>query len=197
MESEKQRPEIDTREQLLLAGIEYIEKNGIEKLSMRQLASSIGLSCAAPYKHYKNKNEFIVAIIRYIKDEWNSITKKIALSHENKDTSTREILTEISIEYIRFLVEHPSFRAIILMNDENLSPEQAKEKNELSERSRSFIMKYCSEVGMSEEDRIRKTFIVRSIIYGASLMMDSGEIGKADADYEMVKDCIRREFDIK
>ena len=51
----------ETGELLLLAGIEEIEKNGIQNLSMRKLAARCGISCAAPYKHFKDKEQMLGA----------------------------------------------------------------------------------------------------------------------------------------
>lgn len=188
--------EVDTRVKLLVAGINDIEKYGTDKLSIRRVAAECGVSCAAPYKHYKNKNEFIIAIIRYIHDEWKKVTDSIIATSKEKGFSTRELLTTISIEYVRFLVEHPNYHAVIHSDSKNMTPEQVREKIQISNASRLLIDKYCTEVNMSDEDKVRKTFIVRSIIYGAAIMMLSGELEKTEENYLMVKDCIRREFDL-
>ena len=45
-------------------------------------------------------------------------------------------------------------------------------------------------------DRYRKTFIVRSLIYGAALMIGNGQLERSDATYNMVKQTIEREFEI-
>ncbi|MBE6538239.1 MAG: TetR/AcrR family transcriptional regulator [Ruminococcaceae bacterium] len=188
--------EVDTRVKLLIAGINDIEKNGPDKLSIRRVAAECGVSCAAPYKHYKNRNEFIIAIIRYIHDEWKKVTDSIIEKAQEDSLSTRELLTTISIAYVRFLVDHPNYHAVIQMDSKNMTPEQIKEKSQISNASKLLIDKYCTEVNMNEEDKARKTFIVRSIIYGAAMMMLSGELEKSEENYLMVKDCINREFDL-
>ncbi len=187
--------ERETRERLVLAGIEDIEKHGFQNLSMRRVAASCGFSCAAPYKHYKNKNEFILAIIQYINQKWKNITDEILMRKDER--STRELLCEISISYVRFLVEHPNFRSIIFIRDDKMNKEQIKEKNSISEASRVLIHEYCKEVNMSREDEVRKTFIVRSLIYGAALMMDCYEMEQSEECYAMVLRSIQREFDIE
>ncbi len=185
--------EIETGELLLLAGIEEIEKHGLHNMSMRRIAAQCGVSCAAPYKHYKNRDEFILAIIRYINRCWAEIQAKI-IKDCGDGASNRDILTEISVGYISFLVDHPNFRSIILMKDDNI--EQIKEKASLSSTTVEYIRKYCKEVNMSEEDRVRKVFIIRSLIYGAAFMLDCGELPKDPDTFAMIRDCIRREFDL-
>lgn len=191
---EPSTPEVETAELLLLAGIEDIEKYGFQNMSMRRIAAACGVSCAAPYKHYKNKNEFLIAIINYVNGKWKEIQEK--LFAENKNATTRQMLIKISVTYIRFLLDHPNFRSIILMKDASMSPEQLRAKMRLSDYSSSYVEKYCNEVGMAPEDKKRKLFVVRSIIYGAALLMDSGELDKNDVDLDMVEKMIDREFDI-
>lgn len=77
--------EASMRERLILAGIQEIEARGIQNFSMRQVANACGVSCAAPYKHFQDKNDLILSIVLYIQQQW----------HKNSRPScanTREIL---------------------------------------------------------------------------------------------------------
>ena len=51
------------RERLLLAGIDEINTQGVTGFSIRRVAENCGVSCAAPYKHFKDKRDFIASII--------------------------------------------------------------------------------------------------------------------------------------
>ena len=59
------------REKLILAGIKVIEENGVSGFSIRRTAAECGVSCAAPYKHFKDKEDLMTAIILYSKDRWH------------------------------------------------------------------------------------------------------------------------------
>ena len=48
------------KEKLLAAGIDEIALHGVSGFSLRRVAAACGASCAAPYKHFKNKEEFIM-----------------------------------------------------------------------------------------------------------------------------------------
>ena len=52
----------NTREALILAGLEELNEYGIQHFSTRRVAKACGMSCAAPYKHFKDSHEFIAAI---------------------------------------------------------------------------------------------------------------------------------------
>ena len=58
------------REVLLMAGISEINTQGVTGFSIRRVATACGVSCAAPYKHFKDKKEFIAAIIEFVNEEW-------------------------------------------------------------------------------------------------------------------------------
>jgi len=179
---------------LILAGIDEISKNGVKNFSLRRVASSCGVSCAAPYKHFKDKNELILEIIAYINAEWHD--KQDRLLKTYPDASPRFLLTEISTAYIGFLLDNPKFRSLIMIDNSFLSSEQRKEILNLSRISCDLIHKYCISVGMAPETERRKTFVVRSAIYGAALMLDNGELEKNEEVFGMIRSVIDREFDL-
>lgn len=186
--------ESDTREKLILAGISEIDRNGIQDFSMRQVAADCGVSCAAPYKHFRNRNDFILAVFRYINERWYEVQSRVTA---NKTlTNTRETLTETCMAYIHFLLDHPNYRTIILLPLEGMSEEHRREKAQLSIASQMLIHRYCEEVHMPPETEKRKVFIARSLIYGAALMMDNGELEPTEENLTMVRGAIDREFDL-
>jgi len=181
------------RERLVLAGIDEISSNGVQNFSVRRVASVCGVSCATPYKHFPSKADFFAAIIEYINTLWNQRQEKViaAFSHD-----LRKQLVEISREYIRFLVENPHFRSVIMMKDENFDSKYVSMRGRLSKRTQEVLRVFCSSVGMPPEVELRKLFLVRSLIYGAALMFDNGEVPYTEENFAMVVDTINREFDL-
>ena len=64
------------KEELIEKGLEYIAKYGTENLSMRKLADSVGVSPAAPYAHFKNKEAFLSEIRDYITNQFYGTLKE-------------------------------------------------------------------------------------------------------------------------
>lgn len=181
------------KEQLILAGIAEIEAHGVRGFSLRRVAKNCGVSCAAPYKHFTDLNDFLLAIVRYINQQWYAIQSDIIARYAD-DPHRR--LTEISIAYIEFLMENPHFRSIIMLREENISPVMQQEKSGLSEGTVDGIRAYCAAAGLSKADEIRKTFVIRSIIYGAALMLDNGQLPYTEENKQLIRDLIDREFDL-
>ena len=83
--------------------------------------SSAGVSCAAPYKHFKDTHEFIAEIFGYINRQYEQQQKLVLEKYKN--CSSREQLVEISLNYIRFLTDHPAFRRVIMQNFQDCDEE--------------------------------------------------------------------------
>ncbi len=181
-----------TKKDLIKAGIHELRENGFANFSMRRVATLCGVSCAAPYRHFKDKDEFILEIFKYIGKKW-LLTQNMILSEYEGD---RERLTEISVAYLRFLLENPDYFMILFIATENFREEQQHVKAGINAVVKDIINRYCQAVDMSERDRIRKTYIVRSLIFGAAHMIHNGEISDEEG-FDLVREAISREFDIQ
>ena len=181
------------REELIEAGIREIDKNGIQGFSVRRVASECGVSCATPYKYFENRNGFIAGIIEYINSIWAKRQEEVLSQVKN---NTRKQLLAVSMEYVKFLVENPHFRSIIMLKDEGLDAQFSGIRGPVSKTTQRLIDKYCKEVNMPEKVVRLKTYVVRSLIYGAALMFDNEEIEYNEDNLELVAYAIDREFEL-
>ena len=193
MEQQHRTYKNSRRQQLIEAGIAEINQYGVTGFSSRRVAASCGLSCAAPAKHFGDRNGFLAAIIDYVNSQWAAEQEKILQQYEG---STRQQIVEESVGYVEFLVEHPHYRSILMLKDEEFDNTYHKRKGELSSPTQKLIEKYCEEAGLDETQRLRKTYVIRSLIFGAALMFDTGEIEHTDRMMAIVRECIDREFDL-
>ncbi len=191
MENEKRSP---MKQQLILAGISEIEEHGVRNFSMRRIAARCGVSCAAPYKHFEDKQEFLMEIMNYINAEWQGILHKIIITNEG---SLKELIIEVCVAYIRFLLDNPHFRSVIMLKDMGMTEDFKKAKTALSDTANDLIGRYCKQVKMSDETRMRKQYVVRSLIYGAAILMDSGELEYTEGFMNQIRAVIDREFNIE
>ncbi|MBQ9121195.1 MAG: TetR/AcrR family transcriptional regulator [Clostridia bacterium] len=183
---------MNTKDTLIEAGIREIHTYGMQNFSIRRIAAACGVSCATPYKHFKDRDDFILAMFRYVNRQWYAVQSKLVAA----PLSPKEQILETCITYIHFLVDNASYHSLVLTKNENLNEIQIKERSEISEISRRLIDTYCREVNMPEEDRLRKTFLVRSLLYGAAIMIDNGQLENSEATYDMIRATIAREFDL-
>ncbi|MEA4972493.1 MAG: TetR/AcrR family transcriptional regulator [Candidatus Metalachnospira sp.] len=190
---EDNKEQVNLHDQLILAGIEELNQYGIHSFSVRRIANKCGVSCAAPYKHFSDKQNFIAEIIMYINAKWYERQKLII---EKYPSLIRKQIVEICLEYIRFLLENSQFRSIIMLKYDEFDKKYSSLRNKLSICSYELVSKYAKEVNMPPEIKLRKTFIIRSILYGAALMFDNGELEYTEENMKMVAYSIEREFDL-
>lgn len=185
---------IQSREKFIIAAMQEMQEHGISDFSIRRVAQKCGVSSGAPYKHFRNKNELVLESMRYINKKWGEIQYDII---KNCGADSRKRLIEISIAYVRFLCSNPAYQSVLMLSDNSLLPEQISEKAKISALSERIIGDYCREVGMNDTDRKRKTYAVRSFIYGAAFMINSGIFKCDEENLAFVRYCIEREFDLE
>lgn len=188
-----QRVRGNVKEQLIVNGIEEMSKYGVREFSVRRVAQKCGVSCAAPYKHFKDRNSFVAAILEYINTSWSAIAAEIASDYPNE---YRTQLVQISLRYVRFLVENPHFRSILMLKDDEFDAEHRTLRTKVSAVTYEIVQKYCQSVQMPREVMERKLYVVRSLIYGAAILIDNKEMPYDDNTMEYVRAAIDREFDL-
>ena len=188
-----QRTRGNVKEKLILNGIEEMSVFGVQEFSVRRVAQKSGVSCAAPYKHFKDRNSFVAAILEYINENWEQIALKIAAEYPD---DYREQLVNISLRYVQFLVENPHFRSILMLKDDEFDAEHRALRTKVSSVTYDIVQKYCKSVSMSEDVMQRKLYVVRSLIYGAAILIDNKEMAYDEQNMAYVRDAIDREFDL-
>ncbi len=180
-----------TKERLIIAAIDEIQQRGIVDFSIRNIAKKCHVSSGAPYKHFKSKNDIILAVIDYINGQWYRRQDEIM---KNSPDDIVEQLLNISTGYIVFLHEHPEFQTILMMNDNTIDSDHRSAKAKISRLSQELVTKYCTMVNMNKDDEIRKTYVVRALIFGAAIMLNSGLMECNEDTLNMMRGCIHREF---
>ena len=97
----------DLRNALIEEGIKMINTSGEDSLSMRKLAEKCGVSMAAPYAHFKNKEEMINAIKKYVEDAFAEYLEKAISVVVNGDIEKKIIV--LGNAYVSFFIDNPEY----------------------------------------------------------------------------------------
>ena len=92
------------REELIKKGFELIRDEGVEKFSLRRVANLCNVSHAAPYKHFKNKEELMEAISDYILEDFTTEIKQVA-----EENPGERCLLELGKHYVTYMLEHKDY----------------------------------------------------------------------------------------
>ena len=100
------------RQALIDAGIKIINESGEESLSLRKVAAFCNVSHAAPYAHFKDKEELIEAMKESVTDRFISELEKAV----NSSSSSEEALVNMGKRYVTFFVENPDYFKFLFSN---------------------------------------------------------------------------------
>lgn len=162
------------RERLIRAGIEEIAAHGIADFSLRRVANACQVSCAAPYRHFKSREDFIGATVAYINSQWELLRNNIVRLYQNDPPRQ---LRELCIAYIRFLVANDNYRAALLASGEHPGEDDRI----------AALLRACAAPGEPEGVLARRLYAVRAIIYGTVAMLESGELPNEEASFDMIR----------
>ena len=187
-----ERP-INLRQELILAGIEEINTYGANDFSVRRVAAACNVSTAAPYKHFKDKKEFIGAIIDYVNEQWAE-TQDQVLAGCGDDPRTQ--MVEVCVAYIKFLMEKSYYRQILMLKNAEFDNLYHRKRGEINSRTEQIMANVKKTYDLSDEVWNRKALMVRSILFGSVFMFDCGEFTYDETALENIRYVINREFEV-
>lgn len=182
------------KEKFLIAAVSELEEHGVTDFSIRRVAKKCDVSCAAPYKHFESKNDLLLEVMRYIGKKWKKVLEATIESH--KGESARDQIVAVCMAYLAFLCTYPEYQTILYMNDRVFEPEFLAEKNKLSAVTIDLIREYCVATNIDEKTLNEKYFVIRALLFGGALMINSGALPFDGGTMDMIKDKIEREFDM-
>lgn len=98
------------KEALVCSARKILTDQGADALSLRVIASDVGVSHMAPYSHFKNKKELVQAIAA---SGFNELTEKM-LSDSQALNKPQDLILAYGVTYIEFAIEHPQLYRLML-----------------------------------------------------------------------------------
>ena len=183
----------DLRQDLIEAGIEEINMYGANDFSVRRVASACGVSTAAPYKHFKDKKEFIGAIIDYVNEQWAVVQDQL-LANCTDDPRTQ--MVTVAVGYVQFLMEKPYYRQTLMLKNAEFDNLYHRKRGEINSRTQQIMQRVKETYHLSDDKWARKCLMVRSLLFGSVFMFDSGEFEYNERTLEHLRYIIDREFTV-
>ena len=178
------------KQELIEAGIKMVQQDGIEKLSLRKLASYCGVSEAAPYNHFANKEELLSVMQDYVTEQLMDCLMQ-AVEHTDEPDSPAAILN-MGKAYVLFFMEYPEYYSFLFMQQcihIDLSIEESTESFLPFQYYKDKVCQVYRKEGVSEE-RIKYGIIAMwAKVHGMAAITSMKHIVK-DFEWEDVLDKI-------
>ena len=178
----------DLKNALIKAGVEILESEGLGELSLRKVAKQAGVSHAAPYSHFADKQALIAAIsTEGYKQLYNQIESVIKLHWEDPET----LLIETAWAYVQFALNAPD--RFKLMFSGVLEKEYA-EFVEISQENFSQLLKVveaCQQTGVLKSGSSDVVAVsVWSTVHGFTSLLLEGQISHTVLEKASLKDLL-------
>ena len=102
------------RERLIDAGLKELLEHGYEDFSLRRVASSLEVSCASPYRYFKDKSELVHAVVLKMRENWLLLTKSIS---EFTPVTEPLYIAELLVAGMRFWVAGNLFAELLSIGE--------------------------------------------------------------------------------
>lgn len=103
----------DLKKELIEQGIVILNDQGLSGFSLRKVAAVCGVSHTAPYKHFKNKEELLLAISLHVKE---TFAKALEQAREKEEHIEAKMIA-VGVHYVMFMVNNPDYYRYLFMND--------------------------------------------------------------------------------
>ncbi len=104
------------KEEMIINSIRIMGTEGYDSFSMRKVAKACGVSHTAPYRHFKNKENLIAAVIDEVNNKFNQFLKEAMSKHPGDN---RNQLREMAFSYVEFLIKNPEYMRFLFFSDFN------------------------------------------------------------------------------
>lgn len=104
--SERQREILD-------AALERIDELGIQELTMKRIAATVGISEPALYRHFTSKSEILSAVV----GEMETVSAQSLESARRTGRGSAEVLASFLESHSRRFAEHPALTAVLFSED--------------------------------------------------------------------------------
>ncbi len=155
---------------LLASALALLAEDGVEALSLREVARRAGVSAMAPYRHYADKNALIAAVAAH-----GFVALGDALRAADRAAPPGEALVAQAVAYVRYALANPMlFRLMFGAKRPDAVPDPA-----LGAAGASTFAVLSDRVASETPaggDRDARTIGCWSLVHGLALLFLDGEI---------------------
>lgn len=163
--------------QILETALKIVHKNGISSLTLRQIANDVGVSEAALFRHFKNKEDIVNALAIKVFEENQFVPR---------GEGSWDALQNMMTWQLALFQANPTHTSVLFQEDLFRDFQVVKERFDLRRRSRSTLIDQLVKGGQSDgtfsPDVDGETF---AILFMGSIRMAVLEWRQANYSYDL------------
>jgi AcrR family transcriptional regulator len=173
------------REALVKAGLRAVAEDGPDGFSLRGVASRAGVTPAAVYRHFQDKDELLAAIAAECADRMaTTIAEAVMRTNDNALGRFRAV----GIAIVQFAVKHPEhFRAMTMPGLAAKLPADKRAEVDAWQARQRADLEAGQRAGVIADIPIDELMLTaNALVYGLAHMIIQGQLG--DVDEERAKE---------
>lgn len=166
----------DLREALIQAGLKLLAEQGLAGFSLRGAAQLAGVSHAAPYRHFADKQALVAAIAeRGFRLLTASMREELAIG---APAGTLDELDALGVGYVRFATRHPDYVRVIFggVIDDHGAPALRSAGEEAYNVLRDAVARGIERGDLRGPDADAVSLSCWSLVHGLSDLLSSGAV---------------------
>ena len=180
------------REELIEKGIELINEEGEEKLSLRKVAKMCGVSNAAPYTYFKKKSDLLYAMSDYI---WGILAVELDRTRK-KYENQEDLLVKLGKTYVMFFCENHRYYHFMISR-KNMKIDLFSKFSEIennNEKAFSILkieaMKILEKMGVPNQAMQDKIIAMWALVQGLATIVITNNINYSESWEKKVEEII-------
>jgi AcrR family transcriptional regulator len=163
----------DLKKRIIREGTSLLARVGYGGFSLRQVAKNLGVSHAAPYRHFRNKEDLIIHIIKEVQDSFYESLNSSVLKYPDNPL---EQLRDMGIQYILFSINNADLVKIIFFNARNKDI-ASRVRSKDSFKLLLDVVKRCKAKGLiNASDTMLASLLIWGEVHGISSLLIEGNI---------------------
>jgi AcrR family transcriptional regulator len=177
------------RSALLESAERTVTRRGASELSLRELAREVGVSHAAPRRHFADKQALLDALAE---DGFERIGRELEEAMAAAGTSLREQLGAFALAYVRFATEHATLLELMFAGKHREGAEGLREAADRAFAAPLALFVTAQASGqVVPGDPERVGIVALATLHGLAALANNGMLGDATLD-DLVEEAVDR-----
>lgn len=161
---------------LIIAAAELIDENGPLDFAMIDAARRAGVSSAAPYRHFKDKDALLEAVREVA---FMALNESIETTVAEFSPGSAEFIIALGKGYIRFVTSHPNYYDLMWgkLSARAMEKEQSDMKETGFDLLANAVQAWCDASGLEGNDPVDLATKLWAMAHGISALTMNNHIG--------------------
>jgi AcrR family transcriptional regulator len=168
------------KQAILNAGLEMVAESGLESLSLREIARRIGVTTAAPYYHFKDRQSLLIELAI---QGYGELFESVRKARETVSDAMDEVKVTAAA-YLRFGRDHRALYAIMFSGEFRTHP-RLQEMVAIANQSLELVRQSISATSnLGPVKSAEAAFCAWSLVHGILTLDRNGVLGEDAAEQE-------------